>query len=577
MPCSVSKACMHTLMRGASRSYAATQGSTERRQFALKCVIEAWLLYSFSKYMLTGVTSMFGMHQLRQNDKREADWWEVRGKKGPRDDSVAFQAEAARVVEERFGHNAATLRFEDVVHVVAIPNYKEATATLRRTLTTLAAQRDARRALVVVLAMEARDLNALATSRALNAEFGTRFRGLYTTLHELRPGEVAGKSSNENWAVRCAKRQLVDVEGVDQSRIVVTVCDADTYFHTSYFAALTYAYVCEPPATRCRRFWQAATNFYPNSDEVPVLCSIRYALLSVGFLGQLANPIHYRLPFAVYSLALDLAQEAGYWDPAVIPEDWHMFLRCFYATGGAARVKPVFFPVGCECVTDAGALRTVAACYQQAKRWQWGAIDIGFIAVHSGDFGLRGAHQQLGVTLAASEHHLYYPLMWIVLAAAPWLVDDWATGWRFQLWASFYISNFFFLNILDANYRAILASGPEQGAGGPNARNLTIFSLKRTLAFGAYPLADLFLFVLPSLHAHARMALSTRFDYVVAPKLSICCASKRSAAYKTPCVDHIQLPDTITNVPFALAAPQAASYEALAVDDPTDDLYKTMA
>ena len=33
---------------------------------------------------------------------------------------------------------------------------------------------------------------------------------------------------------------------------------------------------------------------------------------------------------------------------------------------------------------------------------------------------------------------------------------------------------------------------------------------------------DLLLFVLPSLHAHARMALSTRFDYVVAPKVACC-------------------------------------------------------
>ncbi|KAJ8606620.1 hypothetical protein CTAYLR_008374 [Chrysophaeum taylorii] len=544
------------------RSYAATRGTTERRQFALKCVIEAWLLYSFSKYLLTGATSMFGLSQLRQNDKRDADWWE---------------AEAARVVEERVDEDAAALRFEDVIHLVVIPNYKESTVTLRRTLTTLAEQRDARRALVVVLAMEARDPSALATSRALNAEFGTQFRNFHTTLHELRPGEVAGKSSNENWAVRCAKQQLVNVQGVDQSRIIVTVCDADTYFHTSYFAALTHAYVCEPPTTRSRRFWQAATNFYPNSDEVPVLCSVRYALLSVGFLGQLANPIHYRLPFAVYSLALDLAQEAGYWDPAVIPEDWHMFLRCFYATGGAARVKPVFFPVGCECVTDAGAFRTVSACYQQAVRWQWGAIDIGFIAVHSGDFGLSGALQQIRVVLAAAEHHLYYPLMWIVLAAAPWLVDDWATGWRFQLWAGFYVSNFLFLNLLDSEYRKIIARGPKHGAGGPNARRLTEFSLKRAIAFFAFPVADLLLFVLPSLHAHARMALSTRFAYVVAPKLSICCTSKHPAAHKAPCVDHIQLPKTITKVPFALASPQSISYDALAVDDPTTDLHTSTA
>lgn len=547
--------------------YAATQ-PTARRQLALKIVIEAWLLYSFSKYLVTGVTSLYGLRLLRRNNERDGDWW---------------AAEAAR--EERDTEAAARLRYEDVIHVVAIPNYKESATTLRRTLLTLAAQRDAAANMVAVLAMEARDPEARATARLLTAEFASRFRNVYTTLHALKPGEVGGKSSNENWAVRCAKRRLVDEERIDQSRIVVTICDADTYFHSSYFAALAHAYVREDPSTRRRRFWQAATNFYPNSDEVPVLCAVRYALLSVGFLGQLANPLHYRLPFANYSLSLDLAHEAGYWDPAVIPEDWHMFLRCFYATGGVARVRPLFFPVGCECVTDASSLKTVAACYNQAKRWQWGAIDIGFIAVHSADFGWKGAYQQLLVTLAASEHHLYYPLMWIVVAAAPWLVQDWAMGWRFQLWVCFYISNFLFLNHLDLAYRRVLASRPNKGAGGPNAHRLANFSLPRALAFVAFPVADLLLFVLPSLHAHARMALSTRFDYVVAPKLAICAPTPATGPSwgksdnNTPHVLSKKQPRfTIAltrqpdRMPFARAtAAQPPAYSALSQLDDNDD------
>ena len=220
------------------------------------------------------------------------------------------------------------------MHVIAIPNYKEDVATLRRTISTLAQQRDASTQLVVVLAMEARDPLARATAQTLRKEFSHQFRGMHCTLHSLKSGEVAGKSSNENWAVRCAKRRYCDELGVRSDRIVVTTCDADTYFHKSHFAALSAAYCSSSSKQRRRTFWQACTQFYPNADAVPLLCSVRYALLSVGFLGQMSNPLHYRLPFAVYSLALDLAVEAKYWDPAVIPEDWHMFLRCFYATAG---------------------------------------------------------------------------------------------------------------------------------------------------------------------------------------------------------------------------------------------------
>eukprot|EP00629_Pelagomonadales_sp_RCC1024_P005997 CAMPEP_0119269468 /NCGR_PEP_ID=MMETSP1329-20130426/6871_1 /TAXON_ID=114041 /ORGANISM="Genus nov. species nov., Strain RCC1024" /LENGTH=459 /DNA_ID=CAMNT_0007269467 /DNA_START=218 /DNA_END=1594 /DNA_ORIENTATION=+ len=419
----------------------ATARSTANREALLKAVIEAWLLYSFGKYIVTGVCAFRGLLLLRENDALPRDHW-------------AEQAELERVARDARGQRPAdAVAYEDLVHVVAIPNYKEDPDTLRRTVQTLADQRDAAKAIVVVLAMEARDPKARETAALLRDEFRGAFKALHCTLHPLRSGEVPGKSSNENWAVRCAKRRLCDELGVLSERVVVTVCDADTYFHRDYFSALSRAYCAADPRQRRRTFWQACTQFYPNADAVPLLCAVRYALLSVGFLGQMSNPLHYRLPFAVYSLALDLAVEAKYWDPAVIPEDWHMFLRCFYATRGGVRVEPLFFPVGCECVTDRTAPRTVAACYEQAKRWQWGAIDLGFIAANTSH---AAPGRQLAVSLAAAEHHLLYPLMWIVLAAAPWLVDGWATGWRFRLWVGFFVANFGLLNALDYCYRELL-------------------------------------------------------------------------------------------------------------------------
>ena len=287
--------------------------ATDDKQALLKAVIECWLVYSFGKYVVTGTCGFRGLRLLRGNDAKPATHWREEA-----DAYVAAQRDA--------GDAGAELRYEDVIHVVAIPNYKEDPGTLRRTVATLAAQADAKEALVVVLAMEERDATARATAAAVVGEFGGCFRALYCTLHELKPGEVAGKSSNENWAVRCAKRRLCDELGARSDRVVVTVCDADTYFHARYFAALSCAYVKRDALARRRTFWQACTQFYPNCDDVPLVCGVRYALLSVGFLGQMANPLHYKLPFAVYSVALDLAVEARYWDPAVIPEDWHMFL-----------------------------------------------------------------------------------------------------------------------------------------------------------------------------------------------------------------------------------------------------------
>ena len=517
----------------------------------MKGAIECWLIYSFGKYIITGTCGFRGLGLLRANDALPSGHWRA---------AADAAAERRAASSSSGGDGVGELRYEDVIHVVAIPNYKEGAGTLRRTVATLAAQGDAADALVVVLAFEARDDTADATAAALLGEFEGRFKAVYCTSHELVAGEVAGKSSNENWAVRCAKRRLCDELGVRSSRVVVTVCDADTYFHRHYFAALSHAYVAAQPQARRRTFWQGCTQFYPNSDAVPLICGVRYALLSVGFLGQMANPVHYKLPFAVYSIALDLAVEAKYWDPAVIPEDWHMFLRCFYATQGDVRVAPLFFPVGCECVTDRTAPRTVAACYHQAKRWQWGAIDLGFIAANT---GATPPPSQCAIALAASEHHLLYPLMWIVLAAAPWLVEGWATGWRFKLWAAFFVANFFMLNVLDASYRGILAR--DTGCGGPAFATLDRPRAARVAAFVIFPIADLLLFVLPSLHAHVRMAISTRFDYVVAPKVAICCMSKAHSS--SALLEHAPLaPLDFTK--RAGVQPAAATYNALATAAP---------
>lgn len=82
----------------------------------------------------------------------------------------------------------------------------------------------------------------------------------------LKEGEVGGKSSNENWAVRCVKTRLVEEMGMNKDNIVVTVCDADTYFHPEHFACLSYKFVTDN--NRYHKFWQACPCFYPNMEEV---------------------------------------------------------------------------------------------------------------------------------------------------------------------------------------------------------------------------------------------------------------------------------------------------------------------
>ena len=92
-----------------------------------------------------------------------------------------------------------------------------------------------------------------------------------------------------------------------------------------------------------------------------------------------------------------------------------------------------------------------------------------------------------------------------MLAAAPWLVEGWATGWRFRLWVGF-CREFRLLNVLDHCYREILSR--DRGCGGLDAASLKKYG---SLVFYLCGLSRRTA-TLRAVVARAReMALSTRF------------------------------------------------------------------
>jgi hypothetical protein len=95
--------------------------------------------------------------------------------------------------------------------------------------------------------------------------------------------------------------------------------------------------------------------------------------------SELADPLTIDLPLSSYSLSLQLADEAGYWDGAVISEDWHMFLRCLFATGGEVSLRPIFLPTSADAAIGETQWHAVVNTYRQRLRHAWGAEDVGYI------------------------------------------------------------------------------------------------------------------------------------------------------------------------------------------------------
>jgi hypothetical protein len=138
------------------------------------------------------------------------------------------------------------LPFENLLHVVIIPNYKESYGTLGETLEVLASHELALSQYRICLAMEESEAECHEKAQTLIRDFGDKFFEIIYTVHPSNlPGEIRGKSSNVAWAAR----QMATLNYRHEHEIV-TVMDADTCFASDYFLSCTYHYCVASPSER---------------------------------------------------------------------------------------------------------------------------------------------------------------------------------------------------------------------------------------------------------------------------------------------------------------------------------------
>jgi hypothetical protein len=427
---------------------------------------------------------------------------------------------------------ADVLPWDCVRHVVLIPNYKESVEKLRATLQAMAATEGARTSVVPVLAMESSDADGQSKAEALYQEFSDAFFSLLVTYHPAGlPGEVRGKSSNEAWAARCAFEELVGRRGLDVDHLTVTSCDADTLFPEAYFECLTYHFATDPD--RYRRFWQAPIFFYNNIWQVPAPLRVPNALSGLIHLSRLSRKRRVLFSQSTYSLSLRMAHEVDYWDTDIIPEDWHMFLKCFYRLGGDVDVVPIHLPIGNDGALSKTRGATYVNQYLQVRRWAWGAADVPYVA--------REVFRQRDIPLTQRllrfwymfENHLMWSTQWFFITLGgfiPWiygevtgtiLVPDWfylnqiigetfLPGWLAITTIILTPCLFFYVIIIatDARLRPP-----------PPASLSRAWQALAYLHWLAIPPITFFFSALPALDSQIRLMLGRRMEYRVTEKV----------------------------------------------------------
>lgn len=406
--------------------------------------------------------------------------------------------------------------WEKIYHVIIIPEYKEPLSVLRETLTNLTRQDFPKSRTFVVLATEERDSQAETTGRILKNEFRRHFANFWVTHHPVIPGEIAGKSSNMAWAGRFVVGKLKK-QGLNLKNITVTSCDADVLLHPKYFSYLTFAFLSDPD--RLFHFYQPAIMFYSNIWRIPLPGRVLNSIYSVLNLANLSQESIRLVNFSTYSLSLATVAEVGFWGVDVIPEDYHLFFKTYFAKGEKVRVRPIFLPVLADAAEARGFWRTMINQYEQNKRWAWGISDDPSLVknyfLHT-EIPLWDRTLRL---LNVLEQHLVWPTNWFILtlgSTLPPLINPYfaktVLGHNLARISSTILTIclifLFVIIVLDLRLKP------------PRPREFSTWKIPALyLQWLTLPIVSLFLSALPGLDAHTRLMFGKRLEYRVTEKV----------------------------------------------------------
>lgn len=412
-----------------------------------------------------------------------------------------------------FGDLKSFPDWQKIHHVVIIPTYKEPLTILEKTFKSLAAQTLPKKQIIPILAMEE---NEPKKDRDEKIKFlQKKFGNFPITIHPLTAGEVSGKASNERYAAVWAKENLIDA-GLDINYTIVTSCDADHIFHPNHFAALTYAFLDEPE--RYKRFWQPAVLSYNNIWEVPAIVRVVNTLSSIWSLSILPRRDKL-ISMANYSLSFKLLHEVGYWDADKIPEDWGIFFKSYYKSGGGIEVEPIYLPVYGNVAQSSTTWKTLKANYSQRQRWAWGVSDDPWIiknylftpGVPFWEKTMRLVH--------VLQSHFLWPVNWFIITLGlqiPILINPrfarTALGYTVpklsSVILSFALIFLVVMLILDKIYKP------------PRPKDFPLWrAILSPFEFFLMPIAGFFFSALPGIDAHTRLMLGKYIQYKVTEKV----------------------------------------------------------
>jgi len=407
--------------------------------------------------------------------------------------------------------------WKKVRHVILIMVANEPLETYKKTLEALAQQTFPLKQIAVVMATEGRYPAGKSECESLGKTLGNKFGAYIVSEHPANiVGEIKGKSSNEAWAAKEAKRTLVDEKGWDIRYMTITSNDADAILHKQYFAYLTFKFLDDPD--RYLKFWQPAIVFYNNIWRIPAPNRVINTFSNIWQVGVLMRKDRL-INFSNYSASLKMIDDIGYWDTDVIPEDYRIFFKAFFKLDGKVEVEPIFLPSSADAAESTTTWKTFINDYEQKKRWAWGVSDIPlFIEWYLKQPNVSFLNKSIRI-FRLLEDHILWPVYWFFITMGVTIstlvnpnFSRTSIGYMLPRLSSMVLSvtTVFLLIMLIFEFR----QRPK-----PVEKKLWRI-LIAPLEFILMPVVGFFFGALPGLDAHTRLMLGRYMEYRITEKVS---------------------------------------------------------
>ena len=404
--------------------------------------------------------------------------------------------------------------FNKIAHVVIIPSYQETLSKIKETIDSIADQTFPVKRIFVFIAFEEREKESGKKADTLFSEYKNKFGAFCCTFHPDDPEEVKGKSSNQAFAARFANKVLEDKK-VDMDFLTVSSVDADSIFDKHFFSYLSYKFLTTSDPYHL--FWQSANVSYNNFWQVPSFIRIIAFFSSLWRISLLVQGLRL-IPNSVYSLSFRLLKSIDYWDTDVIPEDYRIFFKAFFKTGGKVNVEPIFLKTSMDSPKAGTYIRSLLNKYHQERRWSWGISDDAiylkwWLLVREAPF-FKKTYLVLNVLL----DHILWPVNWYIITISANLIvflnpvfTRTSLGYSLPRMSGFILTLCLFallvLIYVDFDMRSKKYS---------SASRFRQFLFP--LEFVLMPISGFFLSSLPALISHIQLIIGKRLEYRVTEK-----------------------------------------------------------